>query len=505
MSHSLIEALSHLKSPKPALALLPFELWDSILDSLTDNNLLLTACVCRTFNEVSLTLYLLRHKVTATSTSLDVPSYFLKALHLLCATPKIDALRCKFTAFDVLPHMRCLQEVVAKCVQLTDVSLHFKSNILISDKRIGYYLTPEDVIPTLRDILRTITDRTPGPVIMVASGTICRVAPHDMASWVLRLPKVTKVPKRRWGGLLRRTDSVLQRGPTRPVFVLFHGHDAEELHVDSIYAVEVRSIRGGPGPLDRFTLITVQTAATDWGQRPFLSIQPTQSLPLGDLSTIISHIALPYLEHLDLKTPAIDPATLAAFLGQHPSITTLSFTQTSDVVSFPANTLTILCGTPIVLPKLIHLRANDGFALTSLLHSFDSLDVRVIDLYAPRSTPHHIAGWKSALRELSFRTQRTRLDLVPSLMVSSGGRLTVDDEERRLVRQLNCVECVCLTDTEIGSAYKVLEWVVLLPALHDFVLCLRRSVPVSNKTVTRFLDCARSLLPGVNVRDIPSW
>ncbi|KAJ7909111.1 hypothetical protein B0H13DRAFT_644345 [Mycena leptocephala] len=149
---------------KPPQDLLPIEVWDLIFTSLTDHALLQTACVCRIFNELSITMYLRRHNVTAATTSLKIPPYLMRSLDLACVTPQIDSLRCKFWTFDVLRHMRSLREVVGKCQDLTEISLSWSDDLFQVhryDSRVPY--SPNALITILRDILRAFADRTPGP------------------------------------------------------------------------------------------------------------------------------------------------------------------------------------------------------------------------------------------------------------------------------------------------------------------------------------------------------
>ncbi|KAJ7677091.1 hypothetical protein DFH06DRAFT_1169759 [Mycena polygramma] len=498
MSPSLMAAVSHLRrlSGKPALELLPSELWDLVLNSLTNDGLLQTACVCRALNEISLSLYVRRHDMNMASTSLRVLSYFLRVMHIACITPRIDTLRCKFRTFDVLRDMRSLRGVLRKCPQLTDISLDWGFNNLFRihsfDTKVSY--PPEALITTLLDVLCTIADRTPGPVVVVASGSIFRFQSKDISHWELLSSKAPPGHGRR--RLLARLQSVLRRSrPRGCVSLAFHDHSGEYLHLDCINSVVVRSIHGGP-ELGWFTLITLQTA--------HLALQPTLSLPPTYLSTLLAHIVLPALVHLELKSTAIDPVALAAFLNRHPAIRKIGITHSGDPEGWAPGRA--LCSPSAILPNLVQLDANDGFALTSLLDAFDFPRVRMIHFCAPRSTALHLAGWKSALRRLSLRTHPTELELIPSRMVSGDRTVPVDDEERLIVGTLFCVNSVRLTDAEIGDAYHVLKWMAMLPALQTLVLRLPGSRNSSySSEITGFLEHARGMLPGRLVTYLPTW
>ncbi|KAF7350546.1 F-box domain-containing protein [Mycena sanguinolenta] len=103
--------------------ILPVELWDVVLNLLNNDGLLLTACVCRTWNEISIALYMRRHNVDGASLILQIPSFLLQPLHISCAVPQIHTLRCSFPAYGILRRMRSLREVVAKCPHLINLTV----------------------------------------------------------------------------------------------------------------------------------------------------------------------------------------------------------------------------------------------------------------------------------------------------------------------------------------------------------------------------------------------
>ncbi|KAF7362898.1 hypothetical protein MVEN_00640400 [Mycena venus] len=267
---------------------LPVELWDIVLDLLTNDDLLQTGCVCRAWNELSLTIYMRRHNVTASTTSINIPSFFLQALHIACAVPQIDTLRCTFPCYGVLRRMRSLRAVVSKCSHLTTLSIDWGHDPFKA--HYGVKCSPEVLVAIFRNILRIMAKRTHGPVIVVANETILRFEVDDIPRW----PLITRAAPAMYHGV----------GP-----VLLQSTKAESFYLNRLEEVTVRSIRDGSDPLERFTLITFPTTS--------LNLRPTEKLTVADLSAILPHITLPWLYSLYIKTNAIDPVALSEFRDRH--------------------------------------------------------------------------------------------------------------------------------------------------------------------------------------------
>ncbi|KAF8212673.1 hypothetical protein K438DRAFT_1804935 [Mycena galopus ATCC 62051] len=287
----------------PEAALLPVELWDVILSELTNDGLLLAACVCRTWNELALALYMRRHNIAAASSSMRIPAFVLQPLHISCVVPQIHTLHCTFPAYALLRRMKSLRAVVAKCPQLINLSVDwgydpFKARTYLPSP-------PAALVAILRDVLRVLAARTAGPVIVVGNETIQKFAPEDIGRWPIIASAESRV--------------------SAPV----HGNTWKSFWITgSVDAIDVRSIKVGSGPLDCFTQITFPTRT--------LTLRPTDDLSLVDAATILSHIYISTVMFLDIETNSIDPVALSKFRDNHPLVKIREFEHLPDPASAPA-------------------------------------------------------------------------------------------------------------------------------------------------------------------------
>ncbi|KAJ6564177.1 hypothetical protein B0H19DRAFT_1258659 [Mycena capillaripes] len=478
--------------------LLPFELWDLVLEDLTDNDLLQTACVCRGLNHLSLAIYLRRHNITRETTSLNIPSYFLRVLHISCVTSHIHTLQCKFQTFDLLRHMRSLRELVAKWPDLTEMSLNWSGHNLFAahryDNRVPY--PPDALIDILREVFLAVVDRTGGPVMVVGNGTLNKFRRDDISGWHL----CNAGRRRGTSSIIARVRSTLRNNTMNShIAVQLHGPNGKILHLNHIEAVNVRSIRITSRRLGRFTLIAFSST--------YLVLQPTSVFSAEDISIILPHIAIPSLERLDLRTHAIDPVALSQFVRNHLNIVHIQWSRSGlndNQVMAPV----VLCDPPAGLPHLTRLHANDGFALAGLLDAFASPEMCIIALQINRSTPFHVAGVKAGLRRLSLQTHDQPITLeINTSPTSWGVRVQVDDDERFIVSTLYCVKRVCLMDANFKAAKSMLSWLAMLPALRQLELRLDRSVRLNcdKLELANFIAAAKAALPWVSVADRSSY
>jgi hypothetical protein len=150
------------------------------------------------------------------------------------------------------------------------------------------------VVTIIRDVVRTLADRTPGPIIVVGSETIQRFDRKDIPRWPARYLLIGQPRDVR--------ASVLGRGTNTD----------SSFYLNRLEWMHVRSIRGSSGSLGCFTLVTFPTAS--------LALSPTKNLTSADISAILPHIALPYLQSLVIRTDAIGTDVLADFRSRHPQI-----------------------------------------------------------------------------------------------------------------------------------------------------------------------------------------
>ncbi|KAJ7909110.1 hypothetical protein B0H13DRAFT_644336 [Mycena leptocephala] len=196
----------------------------------------------------------------------------------------------------------------------------------------------------------------------------------------------------------------------------------------------------------------------------------------------------------------MDPTVLGQFLQRHPTIGHIGFSRSGEDTDSFATGRT-LCSPPVVLPNLIRLYANDGFALIDLLNAFDCPRVSIIGIRITRPNLRYVTGLKALLHRLSLRTQRTKIELTPSL-ASPGDRIPLDDDEKAIVRSLHSVHCVCLMTADLAEAQKALPWLMLLPALRrlelsNMIRANLNPLDFDDPDLVAFMEEARAALPGV--------
>ncbi|KAJ7263668.1 hypothetical protein B0H12DRAFT_1103356 [Mycena haematopus] len=276
--------------------LLPVELWEIVLNLLNNDDLLLAACVCRTWNEISILVYMRRYNVSGAPALLRIPSFLLQALHISCVVPQIHTLRCSFPHYAVLRRMRSLREVVAKCPQLINLTIDWAYDPFKARASLRH--SSDALVIILRDVLRTLANRTQGPVFIVGNEDIQRFDAEDI---------------RRCQPVLSRAASLAKRVSRDVcVSVIAQNGNGEPFCLNtssSIDSVDVRSIRVGSGPLESFTQITFPTRT--------LILRPTEKVPAEHLSIILSHISIPSLRYLHVDQTLIDAAALSEFQRNH--------------------------------------------------------------------------------------------------------------------------------------------------------------------------------------------
>ncbi|KAF7346843.1 hypothetical protein MSAN_01823500 [Mycena sanguinolenta] len=276
--------------------ILPVELWDVVLNLLDDDGLLLAACVCRTWNEISIAIYMQRHNVHGAPVGLQISARLLKPLHISCAVPQIHTLLCYFPGYAILRHMRSLRGVVAKSPHLVNLRIDWGYDLFSTHS--GSSDSPKAVVAILRDVLCTLASRTPGPVFVVENGAIQRFKVND----IRRLPLVVAAQT------LTKRDST----DIRTAWMAHHpdGDPFCLTSSSSSLSVDVHSIRVGSGPLESFTQITFPPMT--------LVLCPTTKIPAEHLSILLSHISIPTLQYLYVDKHLVDAASLSEFQRNHP-------------------------------------------------------------------------------------------------------------------------------------------------------------------------------------------
>ncbi|KAK7061617.1 hypothetical protein R3P38DRAFT_665525 [Favolaschia claudopus] len=291
-----------ISQPRHIAIPLPIELWDLVFLSLPNDELLKVALISRAWNQLSIPIYLRRHGLAAPYESLDIPCFILQALHLSSVTIDIRALRCTFPVYDVLRRMRSLRAVVAKSPNLTSLSVEWTYDLLKA--QYGDTHKQYTYVSLLFDILRTVVDRNPVPVIVIANGAIARY-------------KREEIPGSSSPHFMRRQSFIKRQSSGTFQFPL-GVHDESIFSVNSVHRLEVRSIRtGGTGELACFTLILFPDG--------WLSLRPSERISAADIAEILPHLKLPFLYNLIVGKDVLDPLAVDGFRERHSQNITVEY------------------------------------------------------------------------------------------------------------------------------------------------------------------------------------
>ncbi|KAJ7043166.1 hypothetical protein C8F04DRAFT_1073863 [Mycena alexandri] len=443
-------------------SVLPFELWDLVVQDLTDKDLLRVSAVCRAFNAVAIGEYLARHNVAISSKEVSVPSDVTRALQISCTPPDVERLVCHFKAFDIhrdiYRDLLSLRRMVDRSQNIRDLTLSFAGDFFHAHKWSGVG-SPRELRGAACAVFSAMAIKVDGPVIVVGTDAssmvrtlfLCRA--KDIAGWRLDLFQFNRavVPNHLAARLLRffrsgtgpeippQTKVRLPSEPTSKQFTLAEMHTVNT------------SVRDDEPEVGPYTMLIFNI--------PFLKLLDlnTRYISAPQLTALLGHLTLPALESLSLSTPDINPVVFGKFLLRHTKLQTFH--------------LCVESSSPLVSPGIAHptLARIEASGVESICLTIESLHLSPLLAYFAFSVPAlDLAGLNPAF---SLITQGG-LEAHLSLMIESSpddaveGIMGILSEETVSIAQtLHCFRSVKIVCRSTHTGLRVVQWLALFPTL----------------------------------------
>ncbi|KAJ7702646.1 hypothetical protein B0H17DRAFT_118197 [Mycena rosella] len=470
---------------------LPMELWDLVFQHLPDTALLITAAVCRFFNERCILIQLLTNGIAMHSVlagDLDVDSHLLAALQRSFFIAPIVRLVCRFPdpTLEVGRHLRILEDIIGRSQGLQQVDLHFSGDLL----QAAYEGSLDTVVVAFREVICALSAKRSGPAIFLDSLQTLACWPGDLRAWqfheclfTLHAPNA-RAKKIRW---LQRLALTNQQHSSRTV----ENHSGESFPsftIARMQSVHMRSLGSLSGPVNSCTLIVndAETRRRLWlGGKDF-------PLSSAELTSILPHLTLPKLADLHIHERTINPSILSDFLRRHPAIARISYTPEQPRLS------DILVEPPVELPELIYIGSHAAQTIPQLLDGLAPSSPEEIGVPFIRRTRSTRTELKAALRSIAARRSRTCLVLTVEDVTND--YIPLDSEEKTIAQSLRCVNAAVVRVHGIDQARSVLPWLVQLPALRRLAFNFTRLVEVEEQTlVEKFRSEVIAILPNIAV------
>ncbi|KAF7307837.1 hypothetical protein MKEN_01143900 [Mycena kentingensis (nom. inval.)] len=432
---------------------LPPELWEFILDELSDESLLVAARACHSLNIMAIHLYLSRNRaiVDGASRSLAIRSHLLRAVALrVSSLPDISALECAFWTYGVGRDLIILRNIVKRWKCLTAVSLAFGLDVFAPnyDHYFGYKTKTQP--ETLQQIITRVARRNRGAFIVAIQGALYRCGKAAApALWTAALDCAV---------------------------------GEMDLCVESLLGIHLWRVpfESGDGTLLTFNM-------------PRLELKEgSQELSAKDISALLAQINIPSLVEFDLDAADIDPASFTTFLRKHTKLETLRVLRPSTKK---------LCETPISLANLSRLVANNPADILALLDALDTNSLKSIGFALQRSTKDECASLIRALQRIAARPEISNLELALPTNFATGD--AAGEEETAALRALTGIKRVIISTDSIWDAYAALRWVANIPALErltwraDPTGAPSTLPPTNREELLDFYTAVMKALPGV--------
>ncbi|KAJ7434863.1 hypothetical protein FB451DRAFT_1310696 [Mycena latifolia] len=473
---------------------LPLELWELVLEELSDESLRTVARVCSVFNDRCITLYLSRHEISPKSLAtgiLHIHSPLLSVLQLSRLTPQIHTFVCHFWAFRVLRDMKFLREFIRRLHSITELHLSFTDDLLTAhtiDTIFPY--SPHALVKEFCGVIRAMVAKSGAPVVVITGGYLYRVRPQDLQDWGFRyfLPWTHCFGHIPW---VDNAWSVLRAEPHMSIPV-WSGLKQTFHYPRVLRSVNVRCIPTAAGPLTLIIFEKNDELAFNLGPSIFFK----DAIPSSQLTKIIPFITLPSLRNLYINED-VEPTALHEFLLRHPTIFSISYKKFSKTKrNLPR--LRLLTSSPLVLPSLADLRCDDVDQLIPLLDTFGlSPHLYCIGFTFARNTVPQIAALKSSMRRLSLHTTAVQLHIF-ILRDRTEDQLPIDDEERQIVGCLYSVRWMHISLHHLSEVPSLIPWLGMLPALARLKFSVWSEAPTPDEgAIASMLEVVRAALPWV--------
>ncbi|KAJ7615746.1 hypothetical protein DFH06DRAFT_1145788 [Mycena polygramma] len=404
--------------PQPVLV--PPELWEIVLDELSESELLRMATVCTAFTALC-THIMVRRRMPDThnpnetlfsSPYLELLSPMLAVIHLSFRPLQTQVLACYFAPVNIRRDLRLLGDFIVRCTALYALDMFFYEDLLrLHCAHPSPRFSREDLTSVLCSTISTMAGRIAGPVIIFTADTfaadICSCWPTDIAEWGLHMAKFEHPKSHKLGSRARHMFRLKEKAIPESRFdcsahIRMHTGEMRQVEAPSILlSVHLWSIPSNS--LSKpFTILVFNNRLIT---RLILSQyrRDQEYLPPDYLNLVIVRVALPCLREVILGIDSIDPTALGLFLHQHPTIEDLEYDGGSNE----------LLPRPVVDPPLIHpslatldLRRDGegctGRLIPALIHS-PNLHTFGFSIGHGFFSPLNLLGFASDLRNISSR------------------------------------------------------------------------------------------------------
>lgn len=455
---------------KASLLDLPSELVLQILEFVGDVGLYRLALLSRGLHYAALPLYLARHGIDVTSlpTSGQLQLFensvntkaTLRGLRISLFVTSIKCLICRFhfPESDLLWEVRSLYRILSKLTHVEEVILDFT------------YL-PRDMklqgVERLKDLQEW--RQAFGKLVQTMFGKSCSSLTARQGDILLSQPKYlwqTSRPEWRPQGSavpsspsgLRRFFSAFTRRAPRP---------REDVHFSESMGTRsrgcgpsTRAETSNPNPL----LVSIIEALNKSGITS-LTFE-VMDLPPSEWAAILPRVNVPGLSSLSLHSCNVPFPNLSEFLGRHPSITSLKYSDPSNLPSLQPSL------PDTILPRLTTLCASVEY-IAYLLTPIDAFpNLCCVSIASHITATSDFAHIDSALTPVAQRIRGTRLSL--KLFVHSSGWLSIDSDENGVgAGAKGCLQHVSSLEIHAGwyglnSPMHALlpHWLAMFPLLH---------------------------------------
>ncbi|KAJ7679542.1 hypothetical protein DFH06DRAFT_1465578 [Mycena polygramma] len=521
--------------PDYLTTLLP-ELWDKVFRHLDAEGFMATAAVCRLFDRLSSTAYLVERGVSRESIvtgNVVLASNIILALRTvlgtsLCLPPTITRLSCRFGPNDdgFGEQLCCLRSVVLQCPSLQELDLRFPENAFCLRRWSGLSGPPSEwrMIPT--GLTEAEVDRRCNSfhdlMAVMAQGLVVCVDPKHAFS--CRPPDLCRsqfdpgyCPQGNWISRTREAVGIAGSTHSRPsrqrMPTVYSTNLVCPYGWSYVQSVTVRRIQ----PFDArpsFTLvITNEGMIRDLHLGRQKSEPKIPRLSASQLNDVLPHLTLPDLYTVELHTGDIDPEIFSQFLMRHAK--NLGILKYSDVDIDHLRSPRVLATPPAQLPELKNLSSDSAAGLIRVIDAVHPIEEQRLHLSFPisRASKTQLTNHRLLLRKIAARTTK-KTTLVITLR--SSDTYQPHEEEAEIVRSLLCVSSVMVSiQGEAVCTKGILPWLAPLPALEqvELVHWLRRPeslvgqepYPSSDEIWDELLDEAVTALPRLQTLEKNSY
>ncbi|KAF7297308.1 hypothetical protein MIND_00964100 [Mycena indigotica] len=486
------------KSQAPLEWVLPVELWELILDEMSDGGLVEVAKVCRALNTLALRLYFHRNKMEVCQGALDIRSHLLRALFLAVHRPEgVSSLTVTFWTFGKGQGVLMLRDIVERWPSLTEIHLNWPQNILTRNPDLeanyGRPISAAVFLGALWEVLVVVARRGgSSQAIIVANGTLQRCEMGALAAAKLGRARVELdyAYSRRAGRLTRILSTILLRREqalrsveteVRPRFVI--RAKTGDIRIERMERVSV-----APLNLNGCCDTLVQFGSTS------LRLQMGAGLSAADISAVLPHIRLPALTRLEIGSPDIASVALQKFIDAHPQLHT--FTLSCAWPSSPAHHV-LPRTTTCTVAAHEHVSAIPAFLGAFGLNVRSPSGLLVVEFTWRRITAEQRAAAAAVFACVGRHPAASHLELrLPSDFAASSDA----DAAAEIVAlgSLVSTALVAVTCYSLAEARALLPLLAHLPVLRHLQMTLA-GTDLGSAEVAEVKTLARAALPGVQL------